>query len=83
MKVNLVFYAVLQEEISDKPLLFEISSGSTASDLICILIEKYPHLSDILKVTRLAHEDEYVDKLSVLSEGEEYCLIPPVSGGRF
>ena len=50
--------------------------------LIKILIEKYPRLADILKVTRLAHEDEYVDKRSVLTEGEEYCLIPPVSGGK-
>ena len=81
MKVTLVFYAVLQEEISDEPLFLEISRGSTASDLIKLLSEKYPHVADILKVTRLAHEDEYVDKLSILTEDEEYCLIPPVSGG--
>ena len=83
MKINLVFYAVLQEEISDKPLLLEISSGGTANEVINVLIEKYPHVADILKVTRLAHQDEYVDKFSVLTEGEEYCLIPPVSGGKF
>ena len=81
MKITLVFYAVLQEKISDDPLLMEIRSGSTASDVIKILSEKYPSVADILKVTRLAHEDEYVDKLSILTDGEEYCLIPPVSGG--
>ena len=81
MKITLVFYAVLQEEISEKPLLLEISNGSTASDVIKVLSEKYPSLVDVLKVTRLAHEDEYVGKESVLTEGEEYCLIPPVSGG--
>ena len=81
MKITLVFYAVLQEEISDEPLLLEIRSGSSASDVIKILSEKYPQVADVLKVTRLAHEDEYVDKKSILSEGEEYCLIPPVSGG--
>ena len=81
MKITLVFYAVLQEKISDDPLLMEIRSGSTASDVIKILSEKYPSVADILKVTRLAHEDEYVDKLSILTDAEEYCLIPPVSGG--
>ena len=81
MKVTLIFYAVLGEEISDKPMVLEIKSGSNASDVIKILSKKYPKLSNILKVTRLAHEDEYVDKQSTLSDGEEYCLIPPVSGG--
>ena len=81
MKITLVFYAILQEEISDEPLLLEIRSGSTAGDIIKMLSEQYPSVADILKVTRLAHEDEYVDKLSILSDGEEYCLIPPVSGG--
>ena len=81
VKVKLIFYAVLQEEISDKPLIVEINQGSSASDLINFLAEKYPKVADILKVTRLAHEEEYVERNSLLSEGEEYCLIPPVSGG--
>jgi len=81
MKITLVFYAVLQEEISEDPLLLEIRRGTTASDVIKILSEKYPRVADILKVTRLANEDEYVDKKSVLNDGKEYCLIPPVSGG--
>ena len=81
MKITLVFYAVLQEVISEEPLILEINSGSTAGDVIKILSEKYPRVADILKVTRLANEDEYVDKKSVLNDGKEYCLIPPVSGG--
>ena len=81
MKVKLVFYAILQDEISEKPLIIEINKGSSASDVIKILSEKYPNAADILKVTRLAHEEEYVERNSLLSDGEEYCLIPPVSGG--
>tara|TARA_Y100001970_G_C14212939_1_gene847970 strand:- start:751 stop:1008 length:258 start_codon:yes stop_codon:yes gene_type:complete len=81
VKVTLIFYAILEEEISDKPLIFEINNGSSANDLINSLSEKFPNASEILKVTRLAHEDEYVEKKSVLTDGEEYCLIPPVSGG--
>ena len=81
MKVTIIFYAVLEEKVSNKPMLIEVNSGSTASDLISLLSNKFPNAADILKVTRLAHEDEYVDKKSVLIDGEEYCLIPPVSGG--
>jgi len=46
-----------------------------------LLSQKFPQAAAILKATRLAHEEEYVGKQTVLTEGAEYCLIPPVSGG--
>ena len=81
MKINLIFYAVLEETISAEPLLLEVKKDSTAEQVIAILSKKYPQAAAILRSTRLAHEDEYVGKQSILTDGEEYCLIPPVSGG--
>ena len=81
MQINLIFYAVLEETISAKPLLLEVKKDSTAEQVIALLSQKYPQAAAILRSTRLAHEDEYVGKQSVLTDGEEYCLIPPVSGG--
>jgi molybdopterin converting factor small subunit len=79
--INLIFYAVLAETISAEPLLLEVKKDSTAEQVIAILSKKYPQAAAILRSTRLAHEDEYVGKQSILTDGEEYCLIPPVSGG--
>jgi molybdopterin converting factor small subunit len=79
--INLIFYAVLAETISADPLLLEVKKDSTAEQVIAILSKKYPQAAAILRSTRLAHEDEYVGKQSTLTDGEEYCLIPPVSGG--
>ena len=81
MQINLIFYAVLEETISAEPLLLEIKKDSTAEHVIALLSLKYPQAAAILRSTRLAHEDEYVGKQSILTDGEEYCLIPPVSGG--
>ena len=81
MKINLIFYAVLEEIISAEPLLLEVKKDSTAEQVIALLSQKYPQAAAILRSTRLAHEDEYVAKQSILTDGEEYCLIPPVSGG--
>ena len=81
MQINLIFYAVLEETISAEPLLLEVKKDSTAEQVIALLSQIYPQAEAILRSTRLAHEDEYVDKQSVLTDGEEYCLIPPVSGG--
>ena len=81
MYINLIFYAVLEETISAEPLLLEVKKDITAEQVIAILSQKYPQAAAILRSTRLAHEDEYVGKQSMLTDGEEYCLIPPVSGG--
>ena len=81
MKINLIFYAILEEIISKEPLLLDVKKGCTADQLITLLSEKYPRAKAILGSTRLAHEDEYIGKKTVLKDGAEYCLIPPVSGG--
>ena len=81
MQINLIFYAVLEETISAESLLLEVKKDSTAEQVIALLSLKYPQAAAILRSTRLAHEDEYVGKQSILTDGEEYCLIPPVSGG--
>ena len=81
MEITLICYAVLQELISEEPFSLEIPEGSTAKQVIELLSQNYPIAAPILKATRLAHQDDYVDKQSVLCDGEEYCLIPPVSGG--
>ena len=62
MQVNLIFYAVLQETISEDPLLLEVKNGCTAEQVLELLAEKFPQAAPILKSTRLANEDEYVGK---------------------
>jgi molybdopterin converting factor small subunit len=81
VQIKLIFYAVLVETISEETLLLEVKKDITAEQVLAILSQKYPQAAAILRSTRLAHEDEYVGKQSILTDGEEYCLIPPVSGG--
>jgi len=81
VQITLIFYAALEEAISGKPMLLEVPEGITAEQVIEQLSQRFPQVAPILKTTRLAHEDEYVSKQTVLNGGAEYCLIPPVSGG--
>tara|TARA_B100000945_G_C19987354_1_gene414986 strand:- start:263 stop:508 length:246 start_codon:yes stop_codon:yes gene_type:complete len=81
VKITLICYAVLKEIISEEPISLEVSEGCTAKQVIELLKQSYPQAGPILKSTRLAHQDDYVDKQTILTNGAEYCLIPPVSGG--
>ena len=81
MVITLICYAALQELISEEPILLKVPEGCSAAQAIELLSQSYPQARPILKSTRLANQDDYVDKQSVLTDGAEYCLIPPVSGG--
>ena len=72
---------MLHEIISEEPISLEVPEGCTVEQAIELLSQNYPQAAPILKSTRLAHQDDYMDKQTLLTDGEEYCLIPPVSGG--
>jgi molybdopterin synthase sulfur carrier subunit len=46
-----------------------------------LLVEREPHLADVLKVCLFAVNQEYVGEDFVLKGGETVAVIPPVSGG--
>ena len=81
MQITLVPFAILQELLNEEPFLLEYEEECTAQQLLEILSEKYPKAAPVLRVTRLAYNDEYVGKKEKITEGAEYSLIPPVSGG--
>jgi sulfur-carrier protein len=68
-------------------LELELSSQSTAqrkalvSDVVLRLLEQIPQLSSLLKNSRWAVDDDFVELNHVLQDGQMLAMIPPVSGG--
>ena len=81
MRITLIPFAVLKDHLPGEGFSLELPEGTNATEALDMLASKHPDLAPLLQVTRLAHEDEYVGRRSLLTDGAEYCLIPPVSGG--
>jgi len=81
MKIYLQAYAVLKEHFPEEKIEYEIADGATVADLMHKLAQDFPVLADLLPITRLASENEYIHPQTPLLSQTEYCLIPPVSGG--
>ena len=81
MKLTLVPFAILRELLPESALVQEVPEGTTTTQLMRQLAQAHPDAEGILRVTRLAPKDEYMNRESSLQDGAEYCLIPPVSGG--
>ena len=81
MMIRLETFAILRELLHEEILDFEVPEGITASQLISRLEDTFPDAEPILKVTRVAHSEDYLEKEDLIRHGETYALIPPVSGG--
>ena len=81
MQLTLVPFAILRELLPESALVQEVPEGTTTTQLMRQLAQAHPDAEGILRVTRLAHKDEYMNRETSLQDGAEYCLIPPVSGG--
>lgn len=66
----------LQELTLDLPI------GTTVSEFLQVLRQRYPDLASPTADIVVAVNTEYADQNTILLEGDEVALIPPVSGGH-
>lgn len=81
MIVTVRFFASLRDAAGAEACTVALASGARGSEVHAALIERYPRLRDLLASTRLARNEAYQPWDVPLQDGDELCLIPPVSGG--
>jgi molybdopterin converting factor subunit 1 len=81
MKVRVRLFAVAREVAGANEVEVELPSGGTAGELRAALVERWPALAAVLKLSRIAVNADFAGDDRVLSESDEIALIPPVSGG--
>lgn len=81
MKVKVLYFSSIKDRLKKNTEIFEINESSTISDLINEIQKKYPDLSENIKNTMVAVNEEYADPQTKLKDGDTVALIPPVSGG--
>jgi molybdopterin synthase sulfur carrier subunit len=77
--IKLLYFAILREKLGKQEEMLEFSGS--VGELRRLLVEKEPHLADVLKVCLFAVNQEYVEEDFILKGGETVAVIPPVSGG--
>jgi len=79
LRVRVRLFASFREAAGTAHLTSELDHGARVSDLLAQLAERIPALG----ATRglVAVNQTYVDPDTVLHNGDEVALIPPVSGG--
>ena len=82
MQIQVVFYGGLKERCGRRTASVELEAPASVRDALEVLVETFPPLSGRLERIALAVDDELVDADRPLEDGDELCLLPPVSGGE-
>ena len=81
MKITVRYFAIVREALGRSTEIREAPDGSTAGDLLALVTAEAPRLAGLGKSMMLMVNEEYVEPGVVLHDGDEFAIIPPVSGG--
>jgi molybdopterin converting factor subunit 1 len=80
MRVHVLFFGVLRETFGDGATI-ELPDGSMAGTVLMSARDRAPQLGELWGRVAIAVNQSYVGAETVLADGDEVALLPPVSGG--
>ncbi len=81
MQLDLRFFALYRERAGRSQFTLELPEGATVADLTDEIRSHFPTLAPTDVKIVVAVNAEYAEPDTLLHQGDEVCLIPPVSGG--
>jgi len=82
MRITVRLFALMREKAGTDTIDLELPERASTAQALEALQGQYPVLAPYLPRVRLALQMNFLDTDTVLHEGDELALIPPVSGGH-
>lgn len=81
MQITMKLFALMREKAGTDTISLEVPVGAALTQAMATLVSHYPMLAPYIANVRCALHMDFVDPETILTEGDELVLIPPVSGG--
>lgn len=81
MRVTVLFFGVLKDVAQCASMALEFPDGATVSSILECCVSSSPALSEFEDSLAVAVNQEYARPETVVQDGDEIALLPPVSGG--
>ncbi|OBQ13447.1 MAG: molybdenum cofactor biosynthesis protein MoaD [Anabaena sp. LE011-02] len=79
--ITIKLFAVYQEAFDVSELVLDFPDGTPVQAVCDRLIAEHPKLSKWREITRFGVNLQFVEPDTILQNGDEVVLIPPVNGG--
>lgn len=79
--VTIKLFAAYQEAYGVPELQMELPQGTTVEQVCDRILTEHPELDNLRTITRFGVNLQFAEPDTVLQNGDEVVLIPPVSGG--
>ena len=81
ISVTVKLFASFREAVGLQELSTALVDGATVRELRDVLVDRYPDLGPLVSSACFAVNREYVEAETILNDGDEVVLLPPLSGG--
>jgi molybdopterin converting factor subunit 1 len=81
MRVNVLYFGTLKDLFGLQQQSLDVADGVTVEVLLSLLHAQTSKQSDVWRTLAVAVNRDYAGPATVLREGDEVALLPPVSGG--
>jgi molybdopterin converting factor small subunit len=81
MRLNILFFSLLRDVTGQIEIQRDFPTGTSVADLLESLYTEWPNLRAWDGKVLVAADLDYVDRNSILTDGQEIAIMPPVQGG--
>lgn len=81
MTIVVKFFALSRQLTGQREVAIRLPKGATVAVLMEAVEKRFPKLKVLSSSLKLAINWEYADPETVLRDGDEVAVIPPVAGG--
>ena len=81
IQITVKLFAIFQEVFATNEMQINLKSGASVSQIFDRLVSQHPNLEKWRSLTRYAVNLNFAEPQTILKNGDEVALIPPVSGG--
>lgn len=82
MRARVLFFGMLKDIVGKSAEDAEFPEGADLQSVFDLYRARYPRLGELARSIVIARNQEFADRATLLAEGDEVALLPPVSGGR-
>lgn len=81
MTITVKLFAIYQETYGVPELILDLPPQTPINTVLAQMIQEHPTLQPWQAITRFGVNYQFVEGDTLLQDGDELVLIPPVSGG--